>query len=229
MDHLLPLLLAATTGFLSGLILSIPVGPVNLTVLNEGTQRGFAWAALIGIGATVMEVIYCTIAFTSFSELFQNHFFKAGIEIFSFVFMLYLGVKFLFATNVEAPAHFGAVADRLQEQVGRRLHPHSAFMIGFVRVLGNPGVLLGWVVFGTTFVIHGLMQPNWPSKIACISGVGLATGSWFICLSYGASKGQGKFSNRTKLRMEHWSGVALLLLALCNGIHIVWQAAKHKL
>src|SRR2546422_7923188 len=39
-------LLAVMTGFLSGFIISIPVGPINLTIINEGARRGFAWAAL---------------------------------------------------------------------------------------------------------------------------------------------------------------------------------------
>ena len=65
MFDLPPLLLSGLTGFLSGLLLSIPVGPINLTIMNEGARRGFKWAALIGLGAVVMEVIYCTFAFTS--------------------------------------------------------------------------------------------------------------------------------------------------------------------
>ena len=47
-----PILLAALTGFISGLLLSIPVGPVNLTIMNEGARQGFFWALLIGLGAT---------------------------------------------------------------------------------------------------------------------------------------------------------------------------------
>ncbi len=65
MDTFLPILVAGLTGFLSGLLLSIPVGPINLTIMNEGARRGFRWAVLIGLGATAMEVIYCFIAFTS--------------------------------------------------------------------------------------------------------------------------------------------------------------------
>ena len=53
MLHFHPLLLAGLTGFLSGLMLSIPVGPINLTILNEGARRGFWWAAMIGLGAFV--------------------------------------------------------------------------------------------------------------------------------------------------------------------------------
>src|SRR5215831_727942 len=97
MDSIPPILLAGLTGFISGLLLSIPVGPINLTILNEGARRGFRWAALIGLGATVMEVIYCFIAFTGFASFFSRGLVKAAMELFSFVFMLFLGVKFLMA------------------------------------------------------------------------------------------------------------------------------------
>jgi len=68
--NLPPIPLAVTTGFISGLLLSIPVGPVNLTIMNEAARRGFKWAFLIGLGATIMEVIYCTVAFTGFASFF---------------------------------------------------------------------------------------------------------------------------------------------------------------
>ena len=88
MPELHPILVAGLTGLISGLLLSIPVGPINLTILNEGARRGFKWAALIGLGATVMEVIYCFIAFTGFASFFTRGYVKAAMELFSFVFML---------------------------------------------------------------------------------------------------------------------------------------------
>src|SRR5436305_14720603 len=102
MFDLHPIVLAAMTGFISGLLLSIPVGPVNLTIMNEGARRGFKWAGLIGLGATIMEVIYCAIAFTGFASFFEKGYIKAAMELFSFVFMLFLGVRFLVATFVPA-------------------------------------------------------------------------------------------------------------------------------
>src|SRR5213596_1358647 len=120
MFNLPPIVLAALTGFVSGLLLSIPVGPVNLTIMNEGARRGFKWAGLIGLGATVMEVIYCTIAFTGFASFFTQGYVKAAMELFSFVFMLFLGVKFLMATSVPA-------TNLVEERIEERLHPHSAF------------------------------------------------------------------------------------------------------
>src|SRR6516165_4688063 len=113
MLNLPPILLAGLTGLISGLLLSIPVGPINLTILNEGARRGFKWAVLIGLGATTMEVIYCFIAFTGFASFFTKGYVSAAMELFSFVFLLFLGIKFMMAKSVQAPpVHLGAVALR---------------------------------------------------------------------------------------------------------------------
>jgi threonine/homoserine/homoserine lactone efflux protein len=217
-----PIAIAALTGFVSGFLLSIPVGPINLTIMNEGARRGFGWAALIGLGAVVMEVIYCAIAFTGFSSFFGNRFIKSGMELFSFAFMLYLGVKFIRAKTI--PAH-GRIEERLEE----RLHPHSAFMTGFVRTMGNPGVLLFWIILATNFMSREWVKPDVNGKAACIAGVAVGTGVWFFGLSWAVSLGHKKFSEKGLLRMEHFSGICLLGLGIAHGLHIAWQMANRKM
>src|SRR5437867_2531791 len=130
MSQIWPILVSGFTGFISGFLLSVPVGPINLTILNEGARRGFRWAFLIGLGAVVMEVIYCAVAFTAFASFFSRGYIKAAMELFSFVFMLLLGIKFLLARSIPA-------TNKIEAQIEQKLHPHSAFMTGFVRVMGN--------------------------------------------------------------------------------------------
>src|ERR1019366_3410816 len=79
--NLPPWLVAGLTGFLSGFLLSVPVGPVNLTIMNEGARRGLLRALLIGFGAVAMEVIYCAVAFTGFASLLTGPLIKAAMEI----------------------------------------------------------------------------------------------------------------------------------------------------
>jgi threonine/homoserine/homoserine lactone efflux protein len=220
MPDLPPILVAALTGFLSGFVLCIPVGPVNLTILNEGARRGFKWAALIGAGATVMEVIYCAIAFTGFAAFFQKGVIKAMMEVFSFVFMLFLGVRFVMAKAVPIVAK---LEQRIEERIEQKLHPSSAFMTGFVRTLANPGVLLGWIILGANFISRGWVEPNWEGKLSCLAGVTVSVGLWFTGLSWAISLGHKKFTAQTLLKMERFSGVGLLVLALIQGIHIAWQ------
>jgi len=224
MEELSPILVAGLTGLISGLLLSVPIGPINLTILNEGARRGFKWAALIGLGATTMEVIYCFVAFTGFASFFTRGYVKAAMELFSFVFMLFLGVKFLMSKSVrDPPVHLSAAADRIEARLEERLHPHSAFMTGLVRVMGNVGVLVFWIILAANFISREWVTPDWPGKLACVGGVAVATGAWFVGLSWAVSLGHGKLSEKTLLRMEHWSGVGLLALALAHGSRIIWQ------
>ncbi len=219
MLHQHPIVLAVLTGFISGTLLSIPVGPVNLTIINEGARRGFIWALLIGLGATVMEVIYCSVAFTGLASLFVGPMIKAAMELFSFVFMLFLGFKFLLARSIQATY-------RMEERLEEQLHPHSAFMIGFVRVMGNLGVLVFWVILAASFISRGWVEPNHRGKLACVAGVALGTGLWFLALSWAVSLGHRKFTERTLLRMERGSGIGLLVIALVHGFWIMWEMSS---
>ena len=134
MPDLPPILIAALTGLFSGFFLSMPVGPVNLTILHEGARRGFRYAFVVGLGACLMELIYCSIAFTGFASFFSHGMVKTGMEVFSFGFMIFLGAKFLMGTSVPP-------ADGVKSRLEAKFQPHSAFMTGFVRTLGNPGLL----------------------------------------------------------------------------------------
>jgi threonine/homoserine/homoserine lactone efflux protein len=224
MPELPPILLAGLTGLISGLLLSIPVGPINLTILNEGTRRGFKRAALIGLGATTMELIYCFIAFTGFASFFTRGYVKSAMELFSFVFMLFIGMKFLLSKSVQArPIHLGAAAHRIEARLEERLRPRSAFMTGLVRVMGNVGVLVFWIILAANFISREWVTPDWPGKLACVTGVAVGTGGWFTGLSWMVSLGHGKLSEKTLLRMAHFSGACLLILALIHGGTIIWQ------
>jgi len=217
---MLPVLLAAVTGFISGLLLSIPVGPINLTILNEGARRGFRWAFLIGLGATAMEVIYCAMAFTGLASFFSKGMVKAGMELFSFGFILYLGLRLFLINSIPSTTRIG-------ERVEERIDPHSAFMIGFVRVLGNVGVFVFWIILAANFISHEWVRPNAWDKIACVLGVALGCFLWFTGLAYAVSYGRRQFSERTLLRLEHISGVCLLILAFFHGLHILHQIKNH--
>lgn len=217
-----PCVLAILTGFISGFILSVPVGPVNLAIVNEGARRGLRWALMIGFGAVVMELIYCALAFTGAASFFDGKFVKAALELSSFVFILYLGIRFLTISTI--PSH-GAMESRLRQ----RFHPRSAFGTGLILVLGNPGVFLFWIFLAATFRSHDLVESTRIGTLCCVAGVAGGTGVWFSGLSYAVSRGHGKFTDKTLLRMERVSGICLLLLAVGEGVHIVIQIAQHKL
>ena len=228
MPELPPILLSALTGFFFGFVLSMPVGPVNLTIINGGAQRGFKHALLIGLGAATMDVIYCTIAFTGFSSFFRIRLIKTLMEVFTFAFFLFLGIKFLSAKTVTAPMQLGDTASRIEKRIDEKLHPRSAFMTGFTRVMGNLGVLVFWIGLALYLLSHDWVDDTLAGKSACIAGVALGANLWFLIVSRLSSQGHGRLNERTLLRMEHFSGICLIVLGLINGVLIALQLARHK-
>jgi L-lysine exporter family protein LysE/ArgO len=220
MFELPPLFVSWVVGFLSGFLVSIPVGPINLTIVNEGARRGFKWALLIGLGAVAMETIYCALGFAGFATFFDSRLIKAAMELISFTLMVFLGLKFLFSHSI-------ATTSKSAERVEERLHPHSAFMTGFVRVLGNPGVLLLWITLAGAFASHDWVENDWVSRGSCIAGVIVGASAWFTLLCYLVSLKHRQLSPQTLIRMSHISGIFLLAVALAIGVRIVLMLAKH--
>jgi threonine/homoserine/homoserine lactone efflux protein len=229
-------ILAMLAGYFTALVFSsIPVGPINLTIINLGAQRGFKWAFLIGFGASVMELIYCAVAFTGWS-FFDIRSVKALMEVFSFAFLIFLGAKFFNTQNIPAPTPLEIAAQKFEQRLDEKFHPHSAFMTGFVRVLGNFGILLTWIVLAAYLMSHDayFTSEDWVAnrlrdKIACVAGVLLGTNTWFMVLSYTVSRGHGKLSDKTLIRMQHISGFCLLIAGIYGGLHVAWQLAHHRI
>jgi threonine/homoserine/homoserine lactone efflux protein len=212
-DHSLT---AVVTGFVASFLVSIPVGPINLTIINEGARRGFKWAIMIGMGAVAMEAIYCALALTGFSAFLQIPMVKSIMELVSFLFLLYLAWKYFSAKTIPDHVHSADVIEQ-------KLHPRSAFMVGFVRVLGNPAVLLVWVTLTATFLSHNWVDQTVDDKVAFVLGVAGGAALWFLLLAWGVSRGHGRISPRALLRMEHVSGALMLLAALWIGGRIIWH------
>jgi threonine/homoserine/homoserine lactone efflux protein len=223
-----PILLAALAGLVCALIFaSIPVGPINLTILNEGAQRGFLWALMIGIGASVMDAIYCGISFTGLAQFFDHGIVKAFMQVMSFVFLLFLGFKFLLAQTVKLHTKLEDASEKFEARIEQKIHPHSAFATGFIRVAFNLGVLVAWVVLAANLMAHDWVDEALLARAACVAGVFTGTTLWFVFLSFAVSRGHGKFSEKTLLRLQHFSGLCLIATAVFEGAQIAWHLAKH--
>ncbi|MFM7556901.1 MAG: LysE family translocator [Verrucomicrobiota bacterium] len=221
MNDAWPLVSAALLGGLSGFVASVPGGPVNATLLAEGGHKGFRWAFFVGLGAVVMETLYCSAAFAGFDALFGSRLFRATMELVSFLLMLWLGVKYLLG----APMPGEARGVRLME---RRFHPHTAFWTGFVRVLGNPGILLLWITVTAMLLSRDWLADTWPSKRCFVGGVASGALLWFTLLAWGVARHRDSISPAALRRLSQVSGVLLLGVAVVVGVRLIGLlAARH--
>lgn len=190
-------------GLLAGFITSALGGPINVTIVNESARHGFLRAFLIAVGAVVMETIYCGVAFAGFSSFFLSRSVQAAMQLASFVLVLWLGIKYLLAGHVPGEQRGMALVEK-------RLHPHTAFWIGFVRVLANPGVLLLWLGITASLLSNGVLDSHWRSRATFCAGVALSGLAWFAGVSWGVSRGHGRFSGHVLRRISRASGIVLL-------------------
>src|ERR1041385_6642935 len=108
-DHSLT---AGITGLVAGFLVSIPVGPINLTIINEGARRGFKWGLMIGFGSVAMESIYCAIALHGFAAFLQVPVVKAAMELLSFLFLLFLSWQYFSAKTIPDHVHSADVIEQ---------------------------------------------------------------------------------------------------------------------
>lgn len=207
-------LVATGLGLVAGFVASVPGGPINATLIAEGARRGLRWCLFLGFGAVLMEAVYCSLAFAGFAHVFESRLVRATMELVSFLLMLWLGVKYLRGGPIPG-------VERMEHFVEERFHPHTAFWTGFLRVLGNPGVLLLWVTVAATLLSRDWLENRWDSKWPFVSGVAAGGMAWFGLIGWGVSRGGGRFSPASMRRMSQASGAFLLLVAVVVGARLV--------
>jgi len=95
-----------------------------------------------------------------------------------------------------------------------KLHPRSAFMTGFVRVMGNLGVLLTWIVLAANFMAHDWVEDTLSQD--CVHRRRPLAKRLVCALSY-AFRAARRFSAQTLLRMQHLSGICLVAFGLLTA------------
>ena len=212
-------LIAIISGAITGFICAVPVGPINVAIMEEGIQSGRKQAFIIAIGALLMEMIYCIIAFSGFATLFSDKIILATVELISFLAVTFFGIKYLMINAV-------TVQGKRAKLFENRLSPHTAFWTGFVRVLVNPNVLLFWIMISAVLISNQTIQPEWKSRMACVIGAAIGIGSWFILLVIGSARAKNRFSDKTLVKFSQISGVLLLLLSIVIAVRLIGTVAQ---
>ena len=212
-------LIAIISGAITGFICAVPVGPINVAIMEEGIQNGRKQAFIIAIGALLMEMIYCIIAFSGFATLFSDKIILATVELVSFLAVTFFGIKYLMINAV-------TVQGKRAKVVENRLSPHTAFWTGFVRVLVNPNVLLFWIMISAVLISNQTIQSEWKSRMACVIGAAIGIGSWFTLLVIGSARAKNRFSDKTLVKFSQISGVLLLLLSIVIAVRLIGTVAQ---
>ncbi|MGZ5914624.1 MAG: LysE family translocator [Hyphomicrobium sp.] len=141
--HFLPNPLIIPVGILIGILVSAPVGPVNVLCIQRAIERGFWGGIAAGLGAMLgdgLVALCAALGVGAISGAVQYH--RLTIQVLGGLVLFAFGARLFFATPRIVPMAMGARAETLRDFVWDI--PQT-----FLLTITNPGAVLGlFAIFG---------------------------------------------------------------------------------
>lgn len=194
-------------GLLVGLVMSVPVGPVNIMCFQRSMHKGFVSGASAGLGAVIVDVFFASVA--AFSIRGFANFLSANSREFQLVGGAILVIYgFWYWRKHDHPI------DKTQEGPAGLLR--GTISAG-AATLTNPGAVLGYAtVFSLFAQIIAPPQDNFGALMLVI-GVAIGSTLWWVTLAAIVSKFRERFSDHWTARINFFAG-SLLIFA---GVYVL--------
>jgi len=183
-------------GALAGLIISAPVGPVNVLCISRALVKGRKASAVSGIGAATADTIYGTVA--GFGIQFVVGFLmreEFWIRLFGGMLLVAIGLRYYLRNP------------RQLKEVEKQESSHSDYVTALLLNLANPTTVLSFLAVLTALGLH--RQRSLGRSITLVAGIFLGAMLWWICLAVIASRFQDRLNDHTLMLMNKVAGVAI--------------------
>jgi len=193
------------SGFVMGLISALPVGPSALEIVRRGVCYGFLAAFLVALGTVTSDIVYSLLALFGVSNFLINNNIAQDISggIAATVVAIY-GVYIIYEANKNQNLSI--------EKSEKKELP--AYLSGLGLTIFNPFVLIFWA--GVVSLVYGSSLVDGSQFKAGIFIISAITGIiiWTLLLSYLASLGKIKLSQKFRRNIDVTIGIVLILTAV---------------
>lgn len=212
------LTVAWLAGLVSGFMVCLPIGPVNLTVINTALRKGFLPAFLVGCGAVCADLVYVALVLAGHATLPRDPRLLTALRIVAALIVAALGLRNLLWRTEKFEASSEAVAERVE---ARWHHPRS-FLLGFLLPMTNLGLLLVWATLLTALDAHGWVDmQRAASRWLCAIGIGTGAGLWFLLIAWLVSRAHRRITPAALTWLARICGVAFLGFAALLLINLM--------
>jgi threonine/homoserine/homoserine lactone efflux protein len=154
------------SGWLIGIAIALPVGPVITELIRRGLSGGFFQGWLVGLGAAASHAILVTLTLLGVVTLFNRPLWHTVLGVGGVLVLGYLGLD-AFRAGVTPP--------RLETAASTR-HP---FLVGFGIGIANPITLLWFLTVGGGLIVAHSQPSGWASGVGA-SALPVAFGASFV-------------------------------------------------
>ncbi|HEU0028980.1 MAG TPA: LysE family transporter [Kofleriaceae bacterium] len=161
------LLVAAVLGLGLGMVTGMPLGVVNVAIVDAATTGRRRFALGIGIGGAIADTLHAALAFVGLGRIVTQQ--PELVEILALAAAALILAYAILAWRTRPKSRASVDASSLVR----------GMTTGFVLTLPNPGALAAWVAVAASL---------WPdAQIAVAStiavGVGIGSALWFVLLA----------------------------------------------
>jgi threonine/homoserine/homoserine lactone efflux protein len=197
-------------GFLLGLSIAAPVGPIGVLCIRRTLAAGKAAGFVSGIGAATADAFYGSIA--AFSLAFLSRFLidqQAFLQVSGGIFLVYLGVRTFRARPSETPA--AATASSLP----------GMFASTFFLTLTNPMTILSFTAIFAGLGLGNLATGRF-SAAWMVTGVFTGSAAWWLLLSSGVSLLRSRFNHQAMRWVNRASGSIITAFGIAILLQRLW-------
>lgn len=207
------LLMTVIFGILLGIIICIPIGPINLITIKLTTKNRRSDALYLALGGSVMDIVYFLVfllglSFVQFSSKTTMVFKLLGI---SFIFLLGL---------IEVIKYFKIVklsndeSKKDLEAVESKASGFLSFISGVVIYTSNPTLVASMSGLAAFVKSSGFVPMTLPFMILFSFFAGVGTFLWFVFLTGLVVRYKNKFNEQFMLKLNLSFGVLIMVVAM---------------
>jgi threonine/homoserine/homoserine lactone efflux protein len=184
-------------GIIVGLMIAVPVGPVNILCIRRTIGAGWRSGVISGVGAAAADMLYGGIAGFSITLVIQflvrEQFW---IRLFGGILLVLIGIWYFFKRPTP-----------LDAQLQDRESAYSDIRSTFLLTLTNPTTVLSFLAL---LAALGMGNPrHWWLTVFLVGGVFCGSMLWWIVLSVIVNHFRDRFNDRLLLLMNRFAGLAI--------------------
>ena len=190
-------------GILIGLMVSVPLGPMGVLIIQKTLQKGALAGFVAGMGAACADLFYATVA--AFGLGFVINVIQTNeliLQIIGGIFLIIVGLKIYFDNPLKQI--------RMKKRVTKKGLLGDFLTLFFLTVSNPVAIVVFMAVFAGASVFGD--DPSYRIELFVLSGVVIGGGLWWYTLSTLVNIFRKKFRLRVLITINRVSGVLITVL-----------------
>ncbi len=203
-------------GIAAGALTGVPIGPVNVAVIDAAYRHTMRRAIAVGLGGSLADGIYVIVGVVGVTPFLNRH---PGIPPILYLVSGAILLVYGFLTARSQPVA-AATADGSSPKLEPSREMWSGFTVGLALILLNPAAIVTWVVIMGSII----PEPTLSGGIACAIGVMLGSFGWFALVAYLTQKGKNVLGEKAAW-IPRIVGMALMVYS----VYLLTKAVRYYL